>query len=251
MGYCRENWWKWALLGTVGALYWVGRQQRARTRIPAMSGIEEPMVAEMYNRVTRLPHIQYILRYFARYAVRGRENVRVLDVGCGSGQLAIALARRREVREVTGIDIADTQIHLARENTERLGLDINFLVADAAEMPFSDASFDVVVSTMSLHHWEQPESALREIRRVLAPGGSLLLLDIRRDAPTVFLGAMTMATRYLLPEPVRETSEPLASFQAAYKPWEIALLACKAGWPEPRITTWPIGMLVEAEKGTE
>jgi ubiquinone/menaquinone biosynthesis C-methylase UbiE len=248
---CRGNWWKWALLGAAGALYWVGRQQRARTRIPAISGIEEPAAARAHNRVMQLPHFRRLLRYFARYATRGRQNVRVLDVGCGAGHLAIALARRREVRDVTGIDLADTQIHLARENTERLGVDANFLIADAAELPFPDSSFDVVVATLSLHHIERPEEALREIRRVLAPGGSLLLLDIRRDVPSIFLGAMAVATRYLVSETIRATGEPLSSFQAAYKPWEISLLACKAGWPAPRITTWPIGMLLEAEKGLE
>lgn len=246
-----SKWWKWALLGAVGALYWIGRQQRAHERVPAMGGIEEPEAARLYNRVTRLPHLRYLQRYFAKYATRGRQNARVLDVGCGSGQLALALARRPEVQEVTGIDLADTQIHLARENAERLGVNANFLIADAAELPFSDASFDVVISTLSLHHWERPEDALREIHRVLVPGGSLLLLDLRRDVPSVFLGAMTVATRYVVPEQIRDTGEPLASFQAAYKPWEIALLFCKAGWPDPRITTVPIWMLVEADKGLE
>jgi len=251
MGGCKRNWWKWALLGAAGVLYWIGRQQRARTRIPATGGIEEPAAARLYNRVTRMPHLRCLQRYFAGYAVRGRQNARVLDVGCGSGQLAIALARRRQVRAVTGIDVSDTQLHLARENAERVGVNANFLVADAAELPFPDASFDVVVSTLSLHHWERPEQALREIRRVLAPGGSLLLLDLRRDVPAIFLGAVTVATRYLLPEQIRATGEPLASFQAAYKPWELALLACKAGWPDPRLTTTPIWTLLEADKGLE
>lgn len=245
-----SRFWKWALLGAVGALYWIGRQQRAHERIPAVSGIEEPEAARLYNRITRLPHLRYLQRYFAKYATRGRQNARVLDVGCGSGQLAIAFARRLEVQVITGIDLADTQIHLARENAERAGVNANFLVADAAELPFPDASFDVVVSTLALHHWERPEDALREIRRVLAPGGSLLLLDLRRDVPTLFLGAMTVASRYIVPEQIRDTGEPLASFQAAYKPWEIALLLCKAGWPDPRITTVPVWMLVEAEKGS-
>lgn len=249
MGRCRGSFWKWALLGTACALCWIGRRQRPRTRIPSVSAIEDPEAVRLYNRVTRLPHLRYLQRVLARHAVRGRVNARVLDVGCGSGQLAIALARRREVREVTGIDLADSQIHLARANAERLGLNADFLVADAAELPFPDASFDVAVSTLALHHMERPEQALQEIRRVLAPGGSLLLLDLRRDAPAIFLGVMTVATRFLLPEPVRATGEPLASFQAAYKPWEIALLACKAGWPEPRLTTWPIGLLLEADKG--
>lgn len=245
-----RHWMKWLLLGAAAGLYWVGRQQQPKNRIPSITEIEEPEFVELYNRMSQLPHIQFLRRWLAQYAVRGRQNIRLLDVGCGPGWLDIVLARRPEVREVTGIDLADNMIHLARENTERLGVNnARFVLADAAELPFEDDSFDLVISTLSLHHWRQPVLALREIRRVLAPGGSMLIFDLRRDVPTIFLGAVTLASRYLVPEKIRPTGEPLGSFQAAYKPWEAVLLATKAGWTDPRASTGPCWMLLEADKG--
>ena len=114
-------------------------------------------------------------------------GARVLEVGCGPGHLSIRLARGHGL-EVTGIDLDPDMIGRARANAERAGegfarlpagLLPSFLVGDAASLPFPDGSFDLVVSTLSMHHWADPTAGLAEIGRVLRPGGRALVWDVR------------------------------------------------------------------------
>jgi SAM-dependent methyltransferase len=110
---------------------------------------------------------------------------RVLEVGCGPGHLSIQMARDHGL-EVTAVDLDPAMIERARANARRQ-MDgeltkLSFAVADVAAMPFADASFDLVVSTLSMHHWADPAAAQAEIARVLAPGGRALVWDIRPGA---------------------------------------------------------------------
>jgi SAM-dependent methyltransferase len=116
---------------------------------------------------------------------------RVLDVGCGPGHLAIRLAREHAL-EVTGLDLDPAMIERASVNAARVGMDDAdrpwFLVGDVASMPFPDGSFDLVVSTLSMHHWDVPSAGLDEIARVLRPGGRALIWDFRRGVLRFHLG---------------------------------------------------------------
>jgi SAM-dependent methyltransferase len=109
-------------------------------------------------------------------------GARVLEVGCGPGRLSIRLARRYGL-DVTGLDLDPAMITRARANAERLGDGAergpSFLVGDVASMAFADGSFDLVVSTLSMHHWADPTAGLAEIARVLRPGGRALVWDFR------------------------------------------------------------------------
>jgi SAM-dependent methyltransferase len=108
------------------------------------------------------------------------EGARVLEVGCGPGHLAIRMARQLGL-DVTGLDPA--MIEVARANAERAADDDRrqpaFVLGDVASLPFQDASFDLVVSTLSMHHWADPRAGLSEIGRVLRPGGRALVWDLR------------------------------------------------------------------------
>ncbi len=104
----------------------------------------------------------------------------VLDVGCGTGTLAIA-ARQRvgQSGKVYGIDASPEMTARARKKARNAGLQVVFETAAIEALPFPDATFDVVLSTVMLHHL--PDAArhqgIREIRRVLKPGGRLLAVD--------------------------------------------------------------------------
>ncbi len=100
-------------------------------------------------------------------------GARVLDIGCGPGHLAADLARRS--LDVTAIDLDPRMVGQARL---RLGPDADVRVADVAALPFDDASFDVVVSTLSMHHWADKGAGLAEVARVLRPGGTALIYDL-------------------------------------------------------------------------
>jgi SAM-dependent methyltransferase len=97
-------------------------------------------------------------------------GMRLLDVGCGPGSISLDLAGI--VSHVVGIDGAGAAIEQAHTEAERRGVtNAEFRVADAYELPFEDASFDVVHAHQVLQHLADPVRALREARRVVKPGG--------------------------------------------------------------------------------
>jgi ubiquinone/menaquinone biosynthesis C-methylase UbiE len=105
----------------------------------------------------------------------------VLDVGCGTGSLAIAAARRVGERGVVhGVDPSPELIGRARKKARRAGVDVAFAVAPGEEIPLEDSSFDVVLSTLVFHHLSHDalRASVAEIRRVLKPGGRMLAVDI-------------------------------------------------------------------------
>lgn len=101
----------------------------------------------------------------------------VLEVGCGHGETLLTVARRATSGFVAGIDLSDVMVRLAtrRLRSEIRGGRVEVHQAEAARIPFEDARFDVVLAVHVLYFWPEPAIELREIRRVLRPGGTLLL----------------------------------------------------------------------------
>ena len=100
----------------------------------------------------------------------------VLDVGCGPGHLTSRLAALGF--DATGIDLDPAMVERA---TARGGG--HYGAADVASLPFDDGVFDLVVSTLSMHHWTDVHAGLAEIARVVRPEGRVLVWDLRRGAP--------------------------------------------------------------------
>ena len=123
---------------------------------------------------------------------RGAEHV--LDAGCGPGHTALAFAPH--VAEVIGVDLTEAMLEQGRRlAAERSLTNVTFQVGDVERLAFPDASFDIVTSRYSAHHYPHPEAALREFARVLRPGGVLLLVDVvAPDNPTgdTFLNAIEL-----------------------------------------------------------
>jgi ubiquinone/menaquinone biosynthesis C-methylase UbiE len=105
----------------------------------------------------------------------------VLEVAPGPGYLAIELAKRGQY-QITGLDISQTLVEIARKNAVTANLPIDFQRGDVAHMPFADNSFDFLVCTAAFKNFTQPLKGLREMYRVLKPSGSALIIDLRRDA---------------------------------------------------------------------
>ncbi|MCC2626897.1 MAG: Methyltransferase type 11 [Thermomicrobiales bacterium] len=107
----------------------------------------------------------------------------VLEVGCGTGEIAMrAKARTGPAGAVAGIDPASEMIAMARQKASQAGVDIDYRVAAVEALPFLDATFDAVVSSLMLHHLPEDlkPRALAEVRRVLKPGGRLVVVDFKR-----------------------------------------------------------------------
>jgi ubiquinone/menaquinone biosynthesis C-methylase UbiE len=99
---------------------------------------------------------------------------RILDVGCGTGELLLRLAARHPDSMLSGIDPVPAMLQMAER---KLPGRVDFRVGYASALPWPDASFDVVVSCNMFHYVTQPLLALQEMHRVLRPGGSLVITD--------------------------------------------------------------------------
>lgn len=107
--------------------------------------------------------------------LKGAPCGRLLDVGCGTGELANRLARRGW--HVVGLDLCETMLHRARFKLNGYAGSVRLTVADSEHVPCAEGSFDVVTCANSFHHYPHHEAVVREMFRVLKPGGQLLLLD--------------------------------------------------------------------------
>lgn len=103
-----------------------------------------------------------------------RAHGRVLEVAVGTG---LNLPHYRPDTRVTGIDLSPAMLAIARHRAADLGRDVDLREGDAERLPFADASFDTVVCALSLCSIPDPAAAIGEMKRVLVPGGRLLLLD--------------------------------------------------------------------------
>ncbi len=136
-----------------------------------------------------------IASWYNRYATRNRgfdaiaaavvsrlaPGGAVLEVAPGPGRLAIEIAKRGVAR-VAGLDISESFVRIARENARCEGVAIEFTRGDAAHMPYPDASFDAVVCVAAFKNFADPVGAIDEMFRVLRPGGTASIFDLRKDA---------------------------------------------------------------------
>jgi SAM-dependent methyltransferase len=120
----------------------------------------------------------------------------VLDVACGSGNLSIPAARAGAV--VTGVDIAPNLIETARKRALAEGLKIKFDEGDAEQLPYPDASFDVVVTMFGAMFAPRPEATAAELLRVCRPGGRIAMANW---TPAGFIGQMFKSTAAHVPPP--------------------------------------------------
>lgn len=108
-----------------------------------------------------------------------RPGERVLDLGCGTGTLAIAASRRQPAAHVVGLDADPRMVSQGRRKAEAAGLEVEFQTGSATEVPYPDRSFDAVLSSLLFHHLDRDakHAAAREIVRLLVPGGRVVIAD--------------------------------------------------------------------------
>lgn len=149
-----------------------------RTYLPAAG---HDWALPLYDPIVRLFGFEAVKRRLLAAAMTGRPH-RVLDIGCGTGTLAIRLKKLHPEVEVVGLDPDAKALARSRDKASRAGLSIRFDQGFSQELPYPDASFDCVLSSLMFHHLpaDMQEKTLQEARRILTPGGSLYLLDMAR-----------------------------------------------------------------------
>jgi ubiquinone/menaquinone biosynthesis C-methylase UbiE len=153
-------------------------------RNPISCGIFEDVdTARRYDRESRA-WTRSISKSFASVAREWEiTDGKVLDVGTGTGWLAIEFAKEIPGIEVIGLDLSDVALELARENARESGVSsrVSFEIGDAEDMSFENDMFDLAISSNTLHLVKNPVRMLDELQRVLKPKGVFLVSDLRRS----------------------------------------------------------------------
>jgi len=145
--------------------------------------------AAIYNALSSVDIFQRNYEWVAKHILEYCSRGSLLDIGTGPGWLLLTLHRLDPEMALVGLDVSSAMVAKARHNVaqESLSSKIEIHEGNANQMPFKDNTFDVVVSTGSIHHWKNPARGLDEVHRVLKPGGCALIYDIVSDTPQVIL----------------------------------------------------------------
>jgi ubiquinone/menaquinone biosynthesis C-methylase UbiE len=210
------------------------------TTVKAYKGMGmEGSTARWYDRTTRkdLPEIKELALRVAAAVPPGGE---VLEVAPGPGFLSIELAKRG--LQVRAVDISKTFVEIAQHNAATEGVTARFALGNAAALPVEDAVVDFVVCRAAFKNFTEPVKALSEMRRVLRPGGTALVIDMRRDVKFEDLKryvdgmGVSLLNRWF----IMLTFHGML-IKRAYRVEEIRRMATEAGWGEPLIVSSPIG----------
>lgn len=133
-------------------------------------------------------HYELVARDILSYCSEGY----LLDIGTGPGWLLLELHQKSPTMKLIGLDASPSMVDRARKNIDNAGLTdlIEIREGNASQMPFADNSFDIIVSTGSIHHWKEPIAALNDVYRVLKHGCHALMFDLVSNTPASILDDM-------------------------------------------------------------
>jgi demethylmenaquinone methyltransferase/2-methoxy-6-polyprenyl-1,4-benzoquinol methylase len=206
-------------------------------------------IAPRYDLLNHLLSGQMDKRWRARAArelkpILDRADAQVLDLCCGTGDLAFSLARKARAK-IVGVDFSHTMLVRARDKAaaEANGrAPIPFFEADALHLPFADGSFDLVTTAFGFRNLANYEAGLREILRVLKPGGSLAILEFTEPAPGIMGDVYRFYCQTVLPKIGGWISGDAAAYAYLpksvarfFRPSELADLMKQVGYDEVRI----------------
>jgi demethylmenaquinone methyltransferase/2-methoxy-6-polyprenyl-1,4-benzoquinol methylase len=177
------------------------------------------------------------------------EGEQVLDVCTGTGELALLLARKVGPRgSVTGADFCEEMLHRARKKTGR-NPNITYILSDAKHLPFGDNTFDAVTVSFGMRNIPDTTYALREIKRVLKPGGKFICLELTRPRPGWFRHIYEWYVFRIMPfvaEMVVKTAAPYLylprSIKAFYQPDEFRGVIAECGYSDVTVESLTMGI---------
>jgi demethylmenaquinone methyltransferase / 2-methoxy-6-polyprenyl-1,4-benzoquinol methylase len=182
-----------------------------------------------------------------------RSEACVLDLCCGTGDLAFALARKggQDGPSIVGADFVEPMLTRAKEKASAVLRRIAFSAADALQLPFPDASFDLVTSAFGFRNLANYETGMREIARVLKPGGEVGILEFSEPGAGPLAGLFRFYFRHILPRigaAVSGNGEAYSYLPASVGKFpsaaELAALIEGCGFTEVKSEAWNVGTVL-------
>jgi ubiquinone/menaquinone biosynthesis C-methylase UbiE len=199
----------------------------------------EGSVARWYDRTTR-KSMEDFRALASRIAASVPAGAKVLEVAPGPGFLSIELAKRG--LQVRSVDISKTFVEIGQKNAAHAGVKVEFVQGNAAELPVETSTVDFVACRAAFKNFTEPVKAMREMLRVLRPGGTALLIDMRRDV------SLEEVKSYVRGMGLSWWNRVMTNFtfkhmliKGAYSLDEIRTMAAEAGWNNVRIELAPLG----------
>jgi ubiquinone/menaquinone biosynthesis C-methylase UbiE len=248
-----EWFWIIALVAGVVALLLpllVGLPKVNISRRPAEEGFDDITLGAGFAAIQDRLEFKSMRRSVVKHLIEsvGKEAkmrvLNILDLGCGTGHLIKAINDETMKKGgnimMHGIDIGAASVQQCKDYLNQAGLhSIDVKEGDGARMPYPDGSMDVVVTSLSLHHWSKPEAVLTDIYRVLKPGGRLVLFDLRRDARKFYHHAFEHWFTPRMPEPLKSAGDPYSSMCSAYTPGEMREMLGHTPWVDEQVEIMP------------
>jgi demethylmenaquinone methyltransferase/2-methoxy-6-polyprenyl-1,4-benzoquinol methylase len=222
-------------------------------------------VQEMFARIApRYDFLNHLLSFSLDHVWRRRTadrfkqilqrpEARVLDLCCGTGDLAFALGRQRgaTATPIFGADFVEGMLVRARGKAASARRSAIFIASDALNLPFPDASFDLVTSAFGFRNLANYEHGLQEIARVLKPGGEVGILEFSEPGSGPLAGVLRFYFRQVLPRiggAISGSGEAYSYLPASVakfpSPPELAKLMMKCGFGDTRFESWNFGSVV-------
>jgi ubiquinone/menaquinone biosynthesis C-methylase UbiE len=204
-------------------------------------------VARWYDKTTRrdLPEFKALAR---RVAAGLAPGAKVLEVAPGPGFFAIELAKIGK-HEITGLDISRSFVEIAQGNARQEHVEVDFREGNASQMPFAEASFDFLLCRAAFKNFSDPVGSLREMRRVLKPGGRALVIDLRKDVNKKALDDYIRGLKVgILDAFMMKWTFRLMLIRRAYTKQQFAEFISQSGFNNSAIHETPIGFEITLTK---
>lgn len=211
------------LTGIILFILIISLTRKKNERVTSIEGIDDLEVAKAFEKMTNFFPFKILRRRILSELKYYELNGSLVDVGCGSGNLVVQIAHKFKDLDIIAIDVSKEILNLAiqRAAKNHLSEKIKFKIGDVDNVPLNDKSVDFIISSLSLHHWNNPKLAFNEFFRVLKDDGIILIFDFRRNSRKFFYGLLTFATKIVVPDALKKINEPLGSLKAGYTAEEV------------------------------
>ena len=192
-------------------------EERKKTQVSKMFDNIAPYY-DFLNRLLTL-RIDVLWRKKAISLLKESQPKRILDVATGTADVAIMMSKQLNAEEIIGMDISKEMLAVGQKKIEKKGLEnhIKLEYGDSENLSYTDNSFDAVTVAFGVRNFEDLEKGLAEIKRVLKPGGQLVILEFSKPTVFPFKQGYNFYFKYILPNIGRFTSKDPKAYEYLYR----------------------------------